>query len=263
MSLSAFANAVQRRWRLSLGLLLAPAALWLCFDVLRLDLPLSAWLHGGAPAAPFPLQHTFFAIALNEYLVPGLAWGSAVAALALLVLALRSGHVTGRRIAVFLMMSLALGPGLVVNGILKPHWGRPRPAEVRDFGGTRPFQAPLEANLVGFADRGTNGRSFPSGHAAMAFWTTAGFFVARVLWPPLAPWLLGGGLLFGLAGGAARVIAGRHFLSDILWSGLIVFALNALLAWWLLHRRQQRQGDAPAGAEGKALDAVQLPDRHA
>src|SRR5262245_300383 len=43
------------------------------------------------------------------------------------------------RTAVFLTFSLLLGPGLLVNGILKEHWGRPRPIAVTQFGGTQPY----------------------------------------------------------------------------------------------------------------------------
>ena len=39
----------------------------------------------------------------------------------------------------FLFLGLLVGPGLVVNGILKDHWGRARPAEIIEFGGTAHF----------------------------------------------------------------------------------------------------------------------------
>ena len=43
------------------------------------------------------------------------------------------------RTALFLTLSLLLGPGLLVNGILKPQWGRPRPIHVTQFGGNCPL----------------------------------------------------------------------------------------------------------------------------
>ena len=48
----------------------------------------------------------------------------------------RSPGVPGRA-AVFLVLSLLLGPGLLVNVILKDNWGRPRPGSVVEFGGTQ------------------------------------------------------------------------------------------------------------------------------
>ena len=32
-----------------------------------------------------------------------------------------------RRVGIFLLLSLAIGPGLIVNGVFKNAWGRPRP----------------------------------------------------------------------------------------------------------------------------------------
>lgn len=40
-----------------------------------------------------------------------------------------------RRASLVLVLVVALGPGLVVNSILKPYWGRPRPRHVMTFGG--------------------------------------------------------------------------------------------------------------------------------
>src|SRR5947209_14357959 len=48
---------------------------------------------------------------------------------------------TGRNLA-FLALTLALGPGLLVNGIIKEHSHRPRPFQTQEFGGPwqfRPF----------------------------------------------------------------------------------------------------------------------------
>ena len=44
------------------------------------------------------------------------------------------------RAAVFLIATLALGPGLLTNVLLKDHWGRPRPIDVRQFGGDYRFK---------------------------------------------------------------------------------------------------------------------------
>ena len=58
----------------------------------------------------------------------------------LLVGVLRNGPV-GRRgkVAALLLVVLAVGPGLIVNGILKEHWGRARPRDVVEFGGDHRF----------------------------------------------------------------------------------------------------------------------------
>ena len=43
------------------------------------------------------------------------------------------------RAALFLAVTLALGPGVVTNLIFKDHWGRPRPIDVTEFGGSDRF----------------------------------------------------------------------------------------------------------------------------
>ena len=47
---------------------------------------------------------------------------------------------TGRNLA-FLALTLALGPGLLVNGLIKEHSHRPRPFQTQDFGGTWQFSS--------------------------------------------------------------------------------------------------------------------------
>ena len=50
------------------------------------------------------------------------------------------------RAALFLIATLALGPGLLTNVILKDHWGRPRPIDVRQFGGVERKGGKRESN---------------------------------------------------------------------------------------------------------------------
>ena len=71
---------------------------------------------------------------------------------------------TGRRL-MFLTLSFALGPGLIVNVILKNASHRPRPTQVETFGGANPFR-PWYAFDGGCA---TN-CSFVSGEVAGAAW---------------------------------------------------------------------------------------------
>jgi membrane-associated PAP2 superfamily phosphatase len=129
-----------------------------------------------------------------------------------------------RRQAIFVLLLLALGPGLVVNVILKDHLGRPRPQELIEFGGRYDF--------VQFWQSGTDMKnsSFPSGHAAIGFFTMAPWFIYRRKKPGLARIFLAGGLFFGTMIGAARILQGAHFISDILWAGGLVYLIGELLA---------------------------------
>ena len=68
-----------------------------------------------------------------------------------------------RKKAVFVLIFLALGPGLVVNVLLKDQLGRARPREVVEFGGSHQFTQFWQPGTAG------GNSSFPSGHAAIAF----------------------------------------------------------------------------------------------
>ena len=50
------------------------------------------------------------------------------------------------RAAVLLAFTMAVGPGLLVNGILKQEWGRPRPVHVDTFGGRDAFKSWYETD---------------------------------------------------------------------------------------------------------------------
>jgi lipid A 4'-phosphatase len=135
-----------------------------------------------------------------------------------------------RRAALFLALLLAIGPGLVINLGLKQLWGRPRPIHCVEFGGEKPF-IPI-GNL---AARPMNNSSFPSGHASVAFYLMAPGFIVSRRRPRLATGLFIGGALFGLAMGAIRIVQGAHFVTDVLWSGALVYFVGVVLAKLMLH----------------------------
>jgi lipid A 4'-phosphatase len=129
-----------------------------------------------------------------------------------------------RRACALIVLAVMLGPGLLVNGVLKPLWGRPRPVQADLFGGSQPYQHWWQLGTIG------GGRSFPSGHAAMGYVLVLGAYLVP---PRCSPWLrglvLGGALAYGSLVGAARIIQGAHFLSDVLWSGTLMCFLVATL----------------------------------
>lgn len=143
-----------------------------------------------------------------------------------------------RRTALFMALVLAIGPGLLVNTVLKDHWGRPRPREVTMFGGNKPFLHPWQPGVSG------QGRSFPSGHASAAFFLCVPYFVYRRRRPALASAWLAGGTLFGAAMSAARIVQGGHFLSDTLWAFGVVW-LTALVLAALLLRDDGEEREMP------------------
>lgn len=142
------------------------------------------------------------------------------------------------RPGLFLVILLALGPGLVVNAVFKEYWGRPRPREIVQFGGNREFLHPWQRGVA------HGGRSFPSGHSSSAFYLTAPFFVYRRKNQRVARLWLIGGLSFGLLMSVARIAQGGHFLSDNLWAWGMVHLL-AVALYYLL-RLDREEAPSPA-----------------
>lgn len=130
--------------------------------------------------------------------------------------ALRSG--------LFLVLVLGIGPGLLVNLILKPGYGRPRPRDLAEFGGQYEFVPVLTPAPS------LQGRSFPSGHAAMGFYLMAPAFLLWRRARPAAILIAVTGLLLGSAIGLARIVQGGHFASDVMWSAGIVYITALIVA---------------------------------
>lgn len=128
----------------------------------------------------------------------------------------------------FVLIALLIGPGLLVNGILKPWWPRPRPNQITEFGGPLPYVQAWEAY---HAARGA--KSFPSGHASMGFFLITPAFLIWRRYPGYAVAFVLLGLGVGSAIGLARVVQGRHFASDVLWSAAAVY-YSDLLCYHLL-----------------------------
>ncbi len=132
-----------------------------------------------------------------------------------------------RRQAVFLVLMLLLGPGLLVNVILKDNMGRARPAGITEFGGTNRYSGPWQYDIS------PKQKSFPSGHASIAFYMMAPWFIFRRRHKKLGLAFLGFGLSFGLLVGFSRMLQGGHFVSDVLWAGGVVYLCGVVLAWVL------------------------------
>ena len=131
------------------------------------------------------------------------------------------------RAAIFLIATLALAPGLVVNVLLKSHWDRPRPAAVAEFGGSERF-------VPWWDPRGQCRRncSFVSGETSSAFWTLAPAALAPAPWRFLA---YASAIAFGVGMGVVRMAMGGHFFTDVVFAGLFTFII-IVLAYRLIYR---------------------------
>jgi len=130
-----------------------------------------------------------------------------------------------KKSGLFLVVFMILGPGLVVNTVFKDHWGRPRPDDIVNFGGSKAFHQPWERGEAG------QGGSFPSGHASAGFFILAPFFILKKSHRKAALAFLGSGIAFGFFMGAGRMVQGGHFLTDVIWSGMFTYLTGFTLAY--------------------------------
>jgi len=129
----------------------------------------------------------------------------------------RSKYLPAPRNGLFLLTTLALGPGLLVNLFFKEVWGRARPREILEFGGDLPFSRAWE--IVPYCDGNC---SFVSGEGSSSIWMMAiVFLVPHVFRLPLA--LVVFAYVFVLS--LNRIVFGGHFLSDVVLSWTITLTL--------------------------------------
>ena len=149
-----------------------------------------------------------------------------------------------RLYSVYLLLVIVLGPGLLINGVIKGYASRPRPGDTITLGGAQQYVPPLQVgNSLLF-------KSFPSGHAASAFMFVGFFFLFRHRRRKLALFALGGSIFFGLLMGSARIMQGGHYLSDILWAGFLTY-LTALVIYYFLLRVPLREEVIETGDPGR------------
>ena len=157
-----------------------------------------------------------------------LTWGTAIAAVIGIILALaRRRHFLGLGLPewIFLALVLITGPGLIANTLLKDNWARPRPIHVVEFGGPDKFTPVLERS--GACERNC---SFISGEASATF--ALGFAVAMLARRRRAE-LMAAAVALGSVSGLIRMGEGGHFLSDVVFAGVIM-ALDVALIYWLV-----------------------------
>ncbi len=125
------------------------------------------------------------------------------------------------------VLTTTIACGLLVNGILKTYWGRPRPNQITEFGGHYQYRHILPPGTPG------KGASFPSGHSAMGF-----AFLSLAFWRRRAKAIAYAGLTTGVVLGgllsAARLVKGAHFPTDMLWSLGIVLMTATVLYYFVL-----------------------------
>lgn len=149
------------------------------------------------------------------------------------------------RIWGFVVSIYLLGPCLLANVLLKGHWGRARPANILEFGGTAQFTPALLP-----AQECVRNCSFVSGEgSAAAALLISGLVLSCYVRSPSRRVLLRCTLwAIALTGMGLRVMMGRHFLSDTLFAGLFVAAIALALMRIIGAVRAPRRAFAPVRA---------------
>jgi lipid A 4'-phosphatase len=140
-----------------------------------------------------------------------------------------------RHMSIIFVLATLLGPGVLIEGVLKNTVGRPRPVQIVQFGGEAAFHAPFSAGI-----NPESHRSFVSSHAATGFALMA---LGLTSHPAVRRRWLMVGLLTGGAIGAGRMLQGGHFLSDVVFAFYAVW-LSCELVVWLDRKRLLRRTHA-------------------
>lgn len=143
--------------------------------------------------------------------------------------------------SLFILLTFAIGSGLIVHGALKDNWGRPRPKQVEEFGGKQNFRPYYEPNLYGQPEPS---RSFSCGHCStgFTFFSVAilGSYYRSRLWRWIG-WSLAWGL--GIFLSLSRIALGGHFFSDTLASALIMWITAWTLATLLIFDNKGKKNE--------------------
>lgn len=137
--------------------------------------------------------------------------------------------VDGRKVA-YVLLVMIIGAGLIVNAGLKNNFGRARPRDVAEFGGTKEFTPPFV-----LSQQCHTNCSFSSGDSAGAFFSLALVmaFRRRRNWM-IAAITLGAIVSFG------RIAAGAHFFSDTVVSFFVMLLMADALYYYVVLNRAGR-----------------------
>lgn len=216
----------RRMLRVCLGLIGAVLGVFALFP--GLDPAVSALFWDGTS---FPV----YSMAWVEALRDGL-WNVALLVFGLSLLFMLRSAVTARpvldvpvQVWAFCTAVFVAGPGVLVNVLLKEHWGRARPFQTTLFGGDAHFTPPWQ-----ITDQCARNCSFVSGEVAGA--TALAIVICVLVWhwrARLSPVLIRAVLILSpllpALSALQRIAAGRHFLSDALLAMLFTATLALIL----------------------------------
>ena len=110
---------------------------------------------------------------------------------------------------------------IFVNLILKNLWGRARPSDILEFGGSDVFTP-----WYVISSSCNSNCSFVSGDASVGFSIIVLYFITKKIF------FIYLSLFFGLVLGLVRILAGGHYFSDIVFAGIFVVLLNVIIFYF-------------------------------
>ena len=170
-----------------------------------------SFLGGSTPARLFRKIFFYLPVLIMLWLLA--AWAARYAAAQCRPLIWLARFAPSTKVLIFSAITLALGPGLLVNMGLKEHWSRPRPVHVQEFGGSAQFMPWWRTD--GSCRKNC---SFVSGEVSGAFWLVAPASFAP---PPVRTLAVAAAMTVGLVTALGRVAFGGHFLSDAIFAALL------------------------------------------
>jgi membrane-associated PAP2 superfamily phosphatase len=129
-----------------------------------------------------------------------------------------------RRDFLFLILAVVLATSVVTS--LKQVTNVLCPTQTTIFDGDYTYVKVFEPRIEGQK----RGICWPGGHASAGFAFLSAYFVVRRRWPRYAVPALVGGVGMGVLYGSVRMMQGLHFLSHMLWSGIICWEIMVVLS---------------------------------
>lgn len=137
--------------------------------------------------------------------------------------------INGKKL-IYLLLVLTLGAGMIVNGVFKEDFGRARPRDIVEFGGSKVFTPAFVISHE--CDRNC---SFSSGDGAGAFFALA---LALALSRKRA--VLLSAFAYGALVSYSRVASGAHFLSDCVVSFFVMLIIADVLYYYVVLTERER-----------------------
>jgi membrane-associated PAP2 superfamily phosphatase len=219
-------NATESRWLLRQAgwMLLAAVVLLAVFENTTLDVRLEAYFFDPA-SRRFPAQFQWFYANFMHHALKTASLALGISALAVCAFGARGwlSWLPPRN-------AWLAGSGMILIPLLttalKQVSNRHCPWDVVDFGGYAPYVHLFDA----MPDTVMHGVCFPAGHASAGFVWIIWAVALRPAMPRAATAALVGGLLAGALMGYGRMAQGAHFLSHVLWSAWLAWAVALGLA---------------------------------